>query len=540
MIVRAVFLGFALACVVYNVGAQSAGTFFLRGQVVDALSGRPIPDLKITLANPLNWRLESRPVVSGSDGRFMFTGLSAGRYILQTLYYGEAIHYREFADSSTLTVKAEPSDESTTVVFRVALHPSLSGTVLDELGEPVSGAYVAVFGRQWRNGKVIFDQSASGQTNDLGRFRIAPMQPGAYYVCAYLSGAAARPLGPRSPDIAVVDFPTRPEPRFYKRSCYPAEPPSSFPLDWGQEQEVKIALEPGPVIHVQGRVAISTPHSTSLYLQREHRGPSLPGYIQPDGTFDINVTEPGPSVLRAGPTNPAATSDRLMARKNVLVEGSGTKGIELALEPPGAIDVFVERSGTLPLKQYSVLLGLQDVSDATPVFDISSSQNDHDGSIRFPAVDPGTYWLTTRTEDPFCVESVRLGGSELLHRTVTVASGSALRLDVRLSTTCGAIDGHVIADDKPVAFAKVWLLMSGSAKSPGDMISEMSDEDGAFSFNLLPPGRYSLWAWSQEDPQYIGPASLADVEQLASVVLVSKGQRTVANVAQIPRSGGRK
>jgi hypothetical protein len=53
----------------------------------------------------------------------------------------------------------------------------------------------------------------------------------------------------------------------------------------------------------------------------------------------------------------------------------------------------------------------------------------------------------------------------------------------------------------------------------------------------LPPGRYLLWAWSQGDSGYAGPASLADVASQASVVEVAKGQPAATQVRLLQTVG---
>jgi hypothetical protein len=148
--------------------------------------------------------------------------------------------------------------------------------------------------------------------------------------------------------------------------------------------------------------------------------------------------------------------------------------------------------------------------------------------------------VITQTQAPFCVDSVRSAGHEVLHGVLTLAAGVRSRLDVSLSTQCATIDGHVFAKSRPAPFARVLLLMSGSPKSPGDMVQETSDEEGAFSFTLLPAGQYMLWAWTGDDLEFPGPANLADVETMASVVVVKKGERGAVQVIELDGKGGRK
>src|SRR6266852_2649722 len=53
----------------------------LRGQVVDALSGRPVTDVELSLSTA-RWESAAEPVTPDSQGRFFFRGLAPGQYVL--------------------------------------------------------------------------------------------------------------------------------------------------------------------------------------------------------------------------------------------------------------------------------------------------------------------------------------------------------------------------------------------------------------------------------------------------------------------------
>ena len=69
--------------------------------------------------------------------------------------------------------------------------------------------------------------------------------------------------------------------------------------------------------------------------------------------------------------------------------------------------------------------------------------------------------------------------------------------------------------------AKVLLLISGSAKTPGDLVTDYADEHGEIVFAGLAPGRYRLWAWRMDESgAFAGPAMLDDAEARAVTVVV--------------------
>src|SRR5260370_5157398 len=81
-------------------------------------------------------------------------------------------------------------------------------------------------------------------------------------------------------------------------------------------------------------------------------------------------------------------------------------------------------------------------------------------------------------------------------------------------------------NDQPVPDATVLLLLSGSAKNPGDLVTGFTDDQGDFSFPALPFGRYQLWAWGVDEyGSVVGPMNLADEEKHAITVSVN-GEET--------------
>ncbi len=516
----------AVLCAPVTAAAQSAERYTLRGQVIDGETGKPLPDIQVVISQYPSWQVAAEPVTSGPDGRVVFYGLEAGLYTADTWLDGELIHYREMPSGTVGATRVGPDFRNAEFTFRVARHPSIGGIVRDEFGDPVPHVNVVAFRSQWIDGRLVRAVQAQTATDDRGRYRIPVLAPGAYLVCAEVANPYEndwfRSLAPEA--ASTVDFEAPDAPRFYRRSCYPGEPPASFKIDWGQDMPVDLKLSATPGIKVQGRVTNLNGSSAALVPVAEDETVFPAGIpVQPDGAFEFNVLEPGPYILRI-------EQERLVALQTIVVDKSPLTGLQLNLRPSAAVSVFIQSDAIL--QPDSVSIGLRETSSRRSA--ALWAQPGGDGSLRFPAVDPGTYWLLTRTTAPFCVASATFGGRAVLHDTLTVSSGDSARLDVVLSAQCARIDGQVIMPEHSAAFPVVLVMMSGTAESPGDVLKVDSGEDGSFSVTELPPGRYALWAWSQEDVGFPGPASLVEVANRASIVEVGKERHAVVQVKMLP------
>jgi len=121
-------------------------------------------------------------------------------------------------------------------------------------------------------------------------------------------------------------------------------------------------------------------------------------------------------------------------------------------------------------------------------------------------LDPGTYWLSISTKQPFCAVSARLAGQEVLRRRVEAAPSMSARLDVELGSHCGGVDIRTVVDGKAVPFSDFLLLASGTPQDPGGVTTGSTDVHGRSSVGPLAPGRYLLWAWLPDGHGYIGPS----------------------------------
>jgi hypothetical protein len=147
-----------------------AGTVSVRGRIA-ARDGRPIPGAIVTFSG----RDVAGRALADASGQYTLENLPAGRIGISASKSGFVR-----APGSSRIVSATDGQSATGIDLTLARATDISGTVVDEYGEPVERAAVmAVRLEPDEKGAMRMGRSAAGATDDRGRFRIAAA-PGSY------------------------------------------------------------------------------------------------------------------------------------------------------------------------------------------------------------------------------------------------------------------------------------------------------------------------------------------------------------------------
>jgi hypothetical protein len=148
--------------------AEQPPTFKIAGQLVHHPDNRAVRGARvsITMVEHPDRQLSA---VSGANGEFLFFGLPPAKYQLRAEFRGSAQLYQQLDEYST-AIAVGPSLDSEHIVFPLDSAASISGSVIDGDGDPVSGALVYLFGRSVSRG--MFQTGLKGQasTNMTGAF----------------------------------------------------------------------------------------------------------------------------------------------------------------------------------------------------------------------------------------------------------------------------------------------------------------------------------------------------------------------------------
>ncbi|HUB83946.1 MAG TPA: carboxypeptidase-like regulatory domain-containing protein [Bryobacteraceae bacterium] len=491
-------------------GRAGSKLFTLSGTVVDG-ANQPLAGVALSLQG--NGQDAAKdPAISDAQGRFAFSGLPAGDYHLwaegsdfASVPYGESA---EPDAASPIRVGGENGDKS--VVFRIQPRGQIEGVIRDEFGDPMPGSPVFLMQPTWREGRGAVSVRAQTGTDDRGRYRFGNVAPGAYMVCAGDSGGRGMP----APVAGPVDFAARTQ-RYYSRTCS-----RTFQLSPGQRAQTDLNPSAVAMATVSGHIRTVPPQTgVSVSLQPQDTNQwfgQFPdaAFNSTQGSFTLRAVPPGRYLLQAR-TFARNNQSSLFAELPLEVGSSDIDDVDVDLGAQATVDVAVH--GVEDARGLDATLR---AAGGTPRGPSQSGDND----FQFQGVPPGSYHLILHTPHDSCVQSVRLGDTELRGDALSVAGSAAMHIEVALTRTCGKVRVRAVRDGQAIPGAKVVLLVSGTPDDPGDLKEELTDDEGGFTFSGLSPGHYLVWAWAVEGAGAMaGPASLAAVAPKATAVDVTAG-----------------
>lgn len=176
--------------------AQPAkGTGLISGRVVDAATDQPIDAAVVTIVGrmqaPTGAPAPARGaapnqtrLLTGSDGRFVLHDLPPGSFTLNVTApgYVSGSYGQAQASGPGQPITLADAERVTDAKIRLWKTAVLTGTVLDDAGEPAVGIRVHASRRVAVAGRVRYSDVASGMTDDRGAYRLTSLTPGEFIV----------------------------------------------------------------------------------------------------------------------------------------------------------------------------------------------------------------------------------------------------------------------------------------------------------------------------------------------------------------------
>ena len=491
----------------------TVGTGAIRGRVIAVDSGAPLRRAQLVLSG--GELKQSMHAATDAQGRYEFTHLRAGRYTLQaskgtyvTLHYGQ-----RWAFEAGKPIEVNDGVALEKVDIALPRGGVISGTIVDDLGDPIALACVMAWRSTFDQGKrKLVPAGQYVETNDLGQYRLFGLQPGTYFVKTCRA--------PRVP-LDVDEF----APAYYPGTLNPGEAQPVVVLLGQEHSGVEIVQPPVRLARLSGMVVDSFgrpfPGAGVQILSASRDGTMLRAGVKADGTFSVDDIVPGDyrvAALQHGP----GPEDIRTTEYPLTLTADGYSGLVLQmLEGSRLLGRVITDEGKTPpfpaagmrVTPVAVRSDLPQTireidSRATVKEDWTFEMNGMGGSFlfRIPTLPAG-----------YMVKSVLLDGRDFTDKPLDIKGAddvSDLQVVITRQVTevTGApVDGkgHPVVDYGIVVFeddATRW-------KYPSRFVATARpDQQGRFKITNLPPGRYLAVAL-----EYVEAGQEQDTEYLESL-----------------------
>ena len=503
------------------------GTGVVMGRVVDAATGQPIAEAIVTLEPDPRDQAQAMAALqqmrsSGSPDMAGMLGQMPRQN--RTLTDADGIFVVEEVRKGTLNFHAEargylsgaaekPVDlpeGGRAIDVKIALNRGavVSGTVLDDRGEPAVGATVYVYGGS-ATGTSVRTQQESGKTDDRGAYRVAQLPPGDYVVGvpqmeittplaqmegllqmasslgadmrsfgdSFASGAGAGPSGLRLGDLMLSTL-------------------SGLTLPPGKDGRLSIYES----VFYPGVARLS--QATSIHLQagEEHSGVDLQLHLVPTSAV---------SGLVSGTAGPLANAPVHLEPFGSDASGLGGFGSDVA-------STTTKRDGTF------VLLGIPD-GEYTAIVEISPPPDLPEELKSNPMFQAILNMNATSKVPLFGRLTVSVHGADV--RDLAIVAGEGATLSGRLH-----FEGQAAPTSQAIQQTRIELAAANDLLSARGSLGRQPriNADGTFKTGSYPPGRYSVTVMPG-DPAWTPKSVMVDGHDLLREAIDLSGN-DMANV----------
>jgi Carboxypeptidase regulatory-like domain len=499
------YLLFFIPCLLFSFQDQTAQKkCVVAGRVTNLFTGEPLRKVNVHLSQvsrQANAKAQGYGGLSDAQGYFRFEGISAGQYSLRGDRPGFLMtqYGAKGPGQSGTFITLQAGQEMTDLNFGLIPQAVITGRVLDEDGDPVSGIQVQALKQSWSRGKFRVMPLGGSGTNDLGEFRLGSLAPGKYFVAAQLFGTAAENEAPAIPGAQQLH-----QVRTFFPDSTSQDTASQITVAAGQTASgTDIHLQRVRTFHVRGKVAGGAGDRFLLSLLPRDQSTMMFGAqasAAKDHTFDISGVAPGTYTLTGVDIQNGRASP--VARQPVEVGAADLNDVILSIVPPGTLrgHVSVEGDGPAAPDFHPQLFLVSEEG----VMGMSQVKFADDGTFSIENIGPGKYYpqIGSAPEGAY-LKSVRWGQQELLGKELDFSNGAAGDLEILFRYGAAQVGGVVqIPQDAnktaPPDFTIVLVPEVLNADGSGMDFSRV-DQTGVFSFKRVTPGRYLAYALEQVD-----------------------------------------
>lgn len=503
---------------------------FFEGTVVNSATRAPVPKARVSVGS----KGVSRAGVTDESGRFQIANLEPGSWRVDYVEARGYLYQPHIPPDFTVAEDQRVAG----VVLELTPLGVITGKIVDEDGDPMEGAQVAVMQYTYGNGARSLHTVDGAVTDDRGAYRVFHLKPGRYFVNAWLPpgqmqyGVLQKDWLPANTHRNMAE--TGYLPVFYPNGPDPTQATALELAPGGELDGVDFRLRSVPVFHIRGRLVGAPSDRPASVLATPCPAPDgsaeYGAKVQSDGRFDIAGVSKGVYCLSLSQVGFKRT---VYATDTVTVNDRSLDGI--ALRGIAAFPI----SGTL---KFDGLTG--DAPEAVvfvaPVSGSGLMPNNalvgDDGSYVLEGSVPGSYHVWVNRLPPnFYLKSVQFGTQEVPDGLITIRPGAAA-LSLVVGCDAGQVSGTVqAADGSPAAGVEVTIVPTGPGASRIDLLKYApTDRNGHFQLGGLPPGDYQAYAWEDMDVPVTLPEFRQEFAGRAGEVTIASGASTSVQLKLIP------
>jgi hypothetical protein len=516
---------------------EKTGTATLGGRVLAADTGKPLRRALVRASSTET--PQGRTVSTDADGRWQLKNLPAGSYRVGVskggyvdLAYGQQ---RPFEAGKVL----ELADGQTIEKLEVTLPRAgvITGRVVDEFGEPLTGARVTAMRHRYAAGqRRLMSMGPGDVTDDIGRYRLHGLSPGDYVVSAQMQAGLMFGQSDDRVGYGTTYFPGTAVQTEAQRVT----------VAMGQETpQVNIAMATSRVATVSGSAVSSAGRPVTrgmlMLVSSVPGGPmtAMGSSLKPDGTFLFSNVAPGE--YRVQVQHSPTTDDMAMVSGApgteigsvaVTVTGPDITGLSIVTSPGATASgrVVFENAAKPPIAPAALMIAAAP-TDVNAMMMIGGAVRVRDDWTfeatglserrRFRVNNPPPGWFMKSVTH----ESTDITDSGMDFKEGQQTSGVEIVLTQRVTDVSGTVQdarARPVTDFVVVAFAPdngKWGYMTRYIRTA------RPNQEGRFSIKGLPPEDYYLIALDYLEPGEEGdPEQLERLKSAATRVTLADGE----------------
>ncbi|MBZ5556235.1 MAG: carboxypeptidase-like regulatory domain-containing protein [Acidobacteriia bacterium] len=488
-----------------------AATGIVRGRVTTA-DGRAVPHARVRLFTPADL-MRTQVTLADDAGQFELREIAKGAFHVAALRDGYAT-----TEASDRVIELSEGETRERVDLTLVRLGTVSGEIVDELGDPLQGASVQLLRLKYEAGRRrLVTAGEAALTDDLGRFHVFDISPGQYIVSA----------SPGS--ILAADLPG------YARSYFPGTPnPAAAQfISMAPAQDIAgiaFAMSRTATARVTGRAlgADGGPAGGSLTLapsQQSIVATSVGARRFPDGTFEFPNVPPGQYIIRADRGRSNSSTEGEFGVLPVSVGDRDVTGLLVQTSPGSAIAgrfTFDTYNNSKPPAQSALeLVPLPGDVDQAPL-NHASADIHADWTFEMKGINGPRRLELVRMPPEWALKEIRVNGIDATDRVLPFGriNQSLTGVEVVLTDRINTIAGTVADDRGQLAPGSSVIIFSVDRdrwySSSRFLRIAAAGAGGAFSVAGLPYGSY--YAAAVDKPPNDGDDAWQDPEFLRSLV----------------------